>query len=63
MRQAIKDCDKAIELDPGYPAAYHVRGLAYDDLGDSEKARKDYDRATELKSQRRRRSPIGEKGS
>jgi Tfp pilus assembly protein PilF len=48
MRQARKDCHKVIELDPEYPAAYDVRGLAYDDLDDSEKARKESDRAVEL---------------
>ncbi len=47
--QAIKDYDRAIELDPKPPAEAHVlRGMAYNKKGNYEQAIKDYDKAIEL---------------
>jgi tetratricopeptide (TPR) repeat protein len=45
---AIKDCNKAIELDPKYAAAYNNRGLYKEESGDFKDAIKDLDRAIEL---------------
>jgi len=46
--QAIKDYDKAIELDPRDAVAYDNRGYAYGHLGNYAQAIKDYDKAVEL---------------
>ncbi len=46
--EAIRDYDKAIELQPDYAAAYHNRGLAKNSLQRYEEAIKDYDKAIEL---------------
>ena len=48
FRQAIEDCDKAIELNPKLAEAYFNRALAYGNLGNHRQAIKDYDRAIEL---------------
>ncbi len=40
--QAIKDYDKAIQIDPQYAKAYYGRGLAYKFLGNSKKAIDDF---------------------
>jgi tetratricopeptide (TPR) repeat protein len=52
-QQAIKDCDRAIALDPKKDfnfsgGLYCCRGLAYEKLGNYRHAIKDYDRAIEL---------------
>lgn len=49
IESAIKDFDKAIELDPSLAEAYYDRGLAYSELNQYEKAIKDYDKAIELR--------------
>jgi len=35
-RGAIQDYDKSIELNPSYAFAYNNRGIAKDELGDSD---------------------------
>ena len=45
--EAIKDYDKAIELNPNYSDAYNNRGVSKSDLGNNEEAIKDYDKAIE----------------
>ena len=40
--------EKAVEIDPGYAAAYNNLAVAYEHQGLFEKARKAYDRALEL---------------
>jgi tetratricopeptide (TPR) repeat protein len=47
-QQAIKDFDRAIELDPKLAEAYWGRGKTYHGLGDYQQAIKDFDRAIEL---------------
>ena len=47
-QQAIKDFDRAIELDPQLAEAYWGRGRTYHGLGDYQQAIKDFDRAIEL---------------
>jgi len=42
---AIKDYDKAIELDPDYGGAYHDRGLAHSNIGDYQSAIDDFTHA------------------
>ncbi len=49
--EAIKDYDKAIELNPQYAKAYNNRGKAKAKLGRNEEAIKDYDKAIELNPQ------------
>ncbi len=46
--KAIKDYNKAIELNPNVSQAYYNRGLAYGELKQYEKAIKDYNKAIEL---------------
>ncbi|MBN1694163.1 tetratricopeptide repeat protein [candidate division WOR-3 bacterium] len=46
--QAIRDFDKAIQLNPEYVDAYYYRGNAYRSKGDYAKAIQDYDKAIEL---------------
>ena len=46
---AIKDYDKAIELNPNDIDAYYNRGIARSDLGDHNSAIEDYDKVIELK--------------
>jgi tetratricopeptide (TPR) repeat protein len=45
---ALKDCDKAIELNPNEARAYVNRGLVKSDLGRKKEALVDYDKAIEL---------------
>jgi tetratricopeptide (TPR) repeat protein len=47
-QQAIKDFDRAIELDPKLAGAYWGRGKTYHEVGDYQQAIKDYDRAIAL---------------
>ena len=47
-RQAIKDFDRVIQLEPKNAFNYNSRGGYYYDLGDYRKAIKDYDRAIQL---------------
>ena len=46
--EAIKDYDKAIELNPNYSDAYNNRGVAKKNSGKYEEAIKDYNKAIEL---------------
>ena len=46
--KAIKDFDKAIELNPNYISAYNSRGVAYENLKDYNRAINDYNKAIEL---------------
>jgi tetratricopeptide (TPR) repeat protein len=46
---AIRDIDKAIQLDPNYADAYQCRGLSYSALQNYKLAVKDYDKAIQLK--------------
>ena len=46
---ALKDLNRAIELQPKYPEALYNRGLAYYYLGKHEEAIRDYTRAIEVK--------------
>ena len=48
FHKAIKNYDKAIELDPQYANAYNNRGVAKKNLGDYAGAIADYDKAIEL---------------
>jgi protein O-mannosyl-transferase len=48
-RQAIDDCSRAIESNPGYAEAYNNRGVAYSALGNYRQAIEDYGRAIEIK--------------
>jgi len=47
-QQAIKDYDKAIDLDPKFVKTYYNRAITYDILGNYQQALKDYDKAIEL---------------
>jgi tetratricopeptide (TPR) repeat protein len=47
-QEAIKDFNRAIELDPKLAGAYWGRGKTYHELGDYQQAIKDFDRAIEL---------------
>ena len=46
--RAIKDYDRAIQLDPKNVFAYRNRGIAYENKGDHDRAIQDYDRAIQL---------------
>ena len=48
-RQAIEDCNRAIEIKPDYADAYNNRGNAYNDLSNYKQAIENYDRAIEIK--------------
>jgi tetratricopeptide (TPR) repeat protein len=48
-QQAIKDFNKAIELEPDDAYAYNHRGSTYSDLGNYQQAIKDFNKAIELK--------------
>ena len=48
FRQAIRDYDRATELEPTFATAYSNRGVAYRTLGDLRQAIRDFDRAIEL---------------
>ena len=45
---ALEDCQRAIEIDPGYSKAYGRMGLAYASLNDHAKAKQFYEKAIEL---------------
>ena len=45
---ALKDYDKAIELQPDFYDAYNNRGVVKSDLGDYADAISDYDKVIEL---------------
>ena len=47
--EAIRSCDKALELEPNFPPAYAIRGLACAGIGRPTEAIRDYDRAIALK--------------
>jgi tetratricopeptide (TPR) repeat protein len=47
--QAIDDCSRAIEINPGYALAYTNRGIVYSNLGNYKQAIDDYSRAIEIK--------------
>jgi len=49
-KEAIKNFDKAIKLDPFNAESFHSRGAAKDSLGNYEEAIKDYDQAILLNS-------------
>ena len=42
MPKAIEHLDRVIQIDPKYFYAYHQRGLAYEQQGDLESAKKSY---------------------
>ena len=46
--EAIKDYDKAIELNPNNGAFYNNRGVSKENLGEYNEALKDYKKALEL---------------
>ena len=46
--EAIKDLDKAIELDPQYSDSWSYRGLCYYELDENEEAIDNFDRALDL---------------
>ncbi len=48
MQGVVSDCGKAIELEPGNKNAWFLRGLAYYELGEKEKACSDFTRSAEL---------------
>ena len=48
IEKAIAQYDQAIQLDPNHAQAYNNRSLAYQELGDKEKAATDSARAKEL---------------
>ena len=47
-REAIYRWEKAVEVDPTYPAAYNDLAIGYEHEGHLDKARKAYERAIEL---------------
>jgi tetratricopeptide (TPR) repeat protein len=47
--EAIRSCDKALDLEPGFPPAYYFRGQACAGLGRLSEAIRDYDKAIALK--------------
>ena len=47
-REAIYRWQRAIEIDPSYPAAYNNLAVAFEQEGNLEKAREAYEKATEL---------------
>ena len=48
FKEAIRDFDRVIELNPKHAEAYYLRGLAYANLVEYRQAIKDYDRAIDL---------------
>ena len=46
--RAIKDCNRAIELDPNFSEAYNNRGIVYKLKGDIEQGIEDYATAINL---------------
>ena len=47
-RDATKQWERAVELDPAYAAAWNNLGIGYEQLGDFEKARSAYEKAMSL---------------
>ena len=47
-REAIYRWEKAVELDPTYPAAFNDLAIGYEHEGQFDKARKAYEKALEL---------------
>ncbi len=47
-REAIYRWERAVEIDPGYAAAFNDLAIAYEHEGQLQKARKAYDKALEL---------------
>ena len=47
--QAIDDCSRAIEIDPGFAGAYYNRGNAYNGLSNHRQAIEDYSKAIEIR--------------
>ena len=47
-REAIYRWEKAVEIDPAYPAAYNDLAIAYEHEGMLDKARKAYEKALEI---------------
>jgi tetratricopeptide (TPR) repeat protein len=47
-RDAIGDFNQAIKLNATYARAYHLRGLAYEKLGQHARAFQDFDRSLEI---------------
>ena len=47
-REAIYRWEKAVALDPSYPAAFNDLAIAYEHEGQLDKARKAYEKALEL---------------
>lgn len=47
-REAIFRWERAVELDPGYAAAFNNLAIAYETTGDFERAKRAYERAVEL---------------
>jgi Tfp pilus assembly protein PilF len=47
-REAIYRWEKAVEIDPSYAAAFNDLAIAYEHEGQLDKARKAYEKATEL---------------
>lgn len=47
-REAIYRWERAVELDPTYAAAFNNLAIAYEQSGQFEKAKKAYEKATEL---------------
>lgn len=45
---AIVDYNKAIELKPNFVEAYKLRGACYHQLGETDKAQADFNRAAQL---------------
>lgn len=48
--EALKNINKAILLNPNDIDAYHNRGVIYEEMGDQERARRDYEKAESLKA-------------
>ncbi|MGD9783826.1 MAG: tetratricopeptide repeat protein [Hyphomicrobiaceae bacterium] len=47
-KEALRDAERAVKLDPDNPLSYFVRGLAYEDLGEKAKAVADIRRVLKL---------------
>ena len=48
VKEALADFNRAIRKNPKYARAYHLRGLAYERLGEEAKAFRDFDFALEI---------------
>ena len=53
--EALKDLNRAVELDPKDEAAYASRGMTYSQMGQWENAVADFNQALKLDPRRRRR--------